>query len=414
MVKKVWSRITNNFGLKLLAFVFACALWLVVVNVDDPVTTRSFTTTVSIENENYLKEIGKYYGVENNTSTVSFKVSGKRSFLERMSGSDFKAVADLETIEDFKRVPIEITPQRYANSVSIVNKTYYLEVEVEELKSQSFVINVETKGELSSMYALGKMSTSPNILRVSGPESVVNTIASVVAVVDVEGMTDDIIDSVIPEMRTEQGTVVDPSELTFNMQSITVSVQIWDQKEVSMNFQTKGVLPEGYSFGGIHYTPKTVKIKGESSILNTINSITIPPAVIDLTGAKEDVEKVVDIAAYLPEGVYLADDCDGKIHVGISIDKHETRKYHILTKNITTSNLTEGYKVVFASDKVEVEISGNSSDLDELKAEELTGNIDASGMEPGDHSLNLELNLDDKYESEKIVSVNVDIVEQSE
>ena len=137
MVKKVWSRITNNFGLKLLAFVFACALWLVVVNVDDPVTTRSFTTTVSIENENYLKEIGKYYGVENNTSTVSFKVSGKRSFLERMSGSDFKAVADLETIEDFKRVPIEITPQRYANSVSIVNKTYYLEVEVEELKSQS-------------------------------------------------------------------------------------------------------------------------------------------------------------------------------------------------------------------------------------------------------------------------------------
>ena len=39
MIKKL----KNNFGLKLLAFLFAFMLWLIVVNIDDPVMTKTFT-----------------------------------------------------------------------------------------------------------------------------------------------------------------------------------------------------------------------------------------------------------------------------------------------------------------------------------------------------------------------------------
>ena len=169
MLKKITKLITNNFGLKILAVLFSVALWLVVVNIDDPKTTRTFTTTVSIENGNYLTGIGKYYEIVNNSSTVTFKASGKRSYLERMSNSDFKAVADMESIENMSRVPIDITPQRYTSNVSVTNKTYYLELEVEELRSESFVIAVETVGEVGDQKALGSVSISPNILRVSGP-----------------------------------------------------------------------------------------------------------------------------------------------------------------------------------------------------------------------------------------------------
>ena len=34
--------LTNNIGLKLLAFLFAFMLWLLVVNIDDPVDTKTF------------------------------------------------------------------------------------------------------------------------------------------------------------------------------------------------------------------------------------------------------------------------------------------------------------------------------------------------------------------------------------
>lgn len=76
MLKKIVKRITNNFGLKILAVIFSGVLWLAVVNIDDPNTTRTFTTTVSIENSDYLTGIGKYYEIENNRYTVIIKVIG--------------------------------------------------------------------------------------------------------------------------------------------------------------------------------------------------------------------------------------------------------------------------------------------------------------------------------------------------
>ena len=88
MLNRIIRRITNNFGLKILAVIFASVLWLVVVNIDDPNTTRTFSASVYIENSDYLSGLGKYYEVINNSNTVTFKVSGKRSYLERMSNAD--------------------------------------------------------------------------------------------------------------------------------------------------------------------------------------------------------------------------------------------------------------------------------------------------------------------------------------
>lgn len=414
MLKIITRRITNNFGLKILAVLFACALWLAVVDIDDPTTTRSFTATVSIENADYLSGIGKYYEIINNSNTVTFKVSGKRSYLERMSNSDFRAVADLETIEDLSRIPVEITPQRYAGNVTVASKIYYLEVAVEDLVSEPFVISVRTEGEVSEQHALGSTSVSPTLLRVSGPASVVETINKVVATVDVAGMSEDITDSVIPVLYDVEGNKVDTSELSFNVQNVMVSVQILDTKEVTLNFQTTGTLQDGYEYVGIEYNPQTVRVKGESSVLNTMNSITVPQEVLDLTDATGDIEKEVDISAYLPDGVTLVDNSQAKIDVVVKIEKHEKRTFEVPTANITASNLGSRYDVKFLKDTVKVEIEGLTSELDALDAATLTGSVDVSGMTEGEHTVNLELNLDSKFKMAKPATVTVDIVLASE
>ena len=152
MLKKIIQWITNNFGLKILAVAFAAVFWLAVVNIDDPNTTRTFTTTVSIENSDYLAGIGKYYDIVNNSNTITFKASGKRSYLERMSNSDFRAVADLEMIENFDRVPIEITAQRYGSYITVASKIYYLQVEVEDL-----VCFVAIDAQGGNLYETGRL-----------------------------------------------------------------------------------------------------------------------------------------------------------------------------------------------------------------------------------------------------------------
>lgn len=410
MLNRIIRMITNNFGLKILAVVFAGVLWLAVVNIDDPVTTRSFTTTVSVENSDYLTGIGKYYEIENDSNTITFKVSGKRSYLERMSNSDFRAVADLELIENLNRVPIEITPQRYSGYVTIASKVYYLELNVEDLVAKPYVISVQTEGKPMEQHALGDMSVSPTLLRVSGPVSVIDTIDKVVATVNVEGMSQDITDSVIPVLYDKEGNEVDTKDLSFNIQNVMVSVKILDTKEVPLNFQTTGTLQEGYEYVDMEYTPETVKIKGVSAVLNTINSISVPKEVLDLTDADGDIEKEVDISAYLPEGATLVDNGQAKVSVKVHIEKHEKRTFKVPTANITVSHLAGGYSAEFLDETVEVELEGLALDLDALDETTLTGSIDVSGMAAGEHTVNLDLNLDSKFKLAKNATVTVDIV----
>lgn len=410
MLNRIIKMITNNFGLKILAVVFACVLWLAVVNIDDPVTTRSFTTTVSVENNDYLTGIGKYYEIVNNSNTITFKVSGKRSYLERMSNSDFRAIADLELIENLERVPIEITPQRYNSYVTIASKVYYLELAVEDLVSRPYVISVETEGKPMDQHALGEMSVSPTLLRVSGPASVIERIDKAVATVNVENMAQDMTDSVIPVLYDKEGKEVDTKDLSFNIQNVMVSVKILDVKEVPLNFQTSGTLQEGYEYVDMEYKPETVQIKGVSSVLNTINNITVPEEVLDLTDATGDIEKEVDISAYLPEGATLMDNSQAKVSVTVKIEKHERRKFKVPTANITVSNLAGRYSVAFLKDTVEVELEGFAKDLDALDETTLTGSINVGGMTEGEHTVSLELNLDSKYKLAKNAAVTLDIV----
>ncbi len=413
MLNKIIKWITNNFGLKILAVIFAGVLWLAVVNIDDPVTTRSFTTTVSVENGDYLTGIGKYYEIINNSNTITCKVSGKRSYLERMGNSDFRATADLKMIENLNRVPVEITPQRYGGYVTVASKLYYLDLDVEDLVSKPFVISVQTDGKPSKQHALGETSVSPTLLRVSGPASVVDTIDKAVAAVNVEEMSQDLTDSVIPILYNKDGNEVDTKDLTFNIQNVMVSVRILDTKDVTLNFQTAGTLQEGYEYVGIEYEPQTVSVKGASAVLNTVNSITIPEEVLDLTDATGNIEKEVDISAYLPEGVSLTKSNQAKISVTVKIEKHERRKFELPTANITVGNLGSRYAAEFLTDTVAVELEGLASELDTLDASTLTGSIDVSGMTEGEHTVNLEVNLDSKFKLVKNATVTVDIVTAS-
>ena len=77
MLKKFGSVVTNNFGLKVLSIIFAIIMWLVVVNIDDPKITKTFTTTVSITNESAISDMGKYYEVVDGKYKITYKPAKK-------------------------------------------------------------------------------------------------------------------------------------------------------------------------------------------------------------------------------------------------------------------------------------------------------------------------------------------------
>ena len=122
MLQKIAKLITNNFGLKVLAVIVAVIFWLIIVNVEDPERTRVFSVPVTIENADYLEDMGKTYEVLNDSDTITFTVTAQRSVIERMDAEDFVAVANMQDIVNMSQIPITITAQKYANQLTINQK----------------------------------------------------------------------------------------------------------------------------------------------------------------------------------------------------------------------------------------------------------------------------------------------------
>lgn len=396
-VKKV---LFHNIGLKILAVLFALALWFMVVNVDDPSQTKSFTVNVQVENANVLDESGEYYTIPEGESTVTFRVTANRSVLEALSASDFTAVADMNYLDhDKSRIPIEITANKYTSKVSIASKQYYLNVTIGSEKSAKFIITPQTQGTPAEGSAIDEVSVTPNVLQVTGPADIVSSISSVTATCDVSGMSTDITESVVPKIYDAKGKLIDTTNLQMNLSTVDVAVTMVSVKDVAIQVQTSGTPLDGLALDKITTSPETISIKGEAKVLNDISMITIPASVVDLSNATKSFDTSVDITTYLPDGVTLEDASETQVTISVALLSKESRTYKISTANLTINGLSSGLTGQFDGDTITAEVTGFASDLDKLKASEITGFADANQLTEGTHTVNVTLNLDmDTYQ----------------
>ncbi len=410
MLKRILKTVTNNIGLKLLAVLAAIAMWMVVVNIDDPNVRRSQTISVTLENTNYLSSMGKYSDILNTNNTVTFYYTAKRSVYSNLSNSDFKAIADMQKIEYDEqsgkyRVPVEVTSNR---SVTIESKQLYLELALEDLNQKQFPIKTNTVGTVADGCALGDVEiNSANVVKISGPASVVNAIDTVTATINVDGMTTDITDNVVPVLYDVEGNVIETTKLTLSVDTVNISAQILNTKDVTLEFLTKGEVADSYRLVGITSNPTTVRVKGEAAVLNTLDKITIPEEVLDLTNAEATIEKNVDISSYLPTGVSLVISSDAKVDVKVEIEKVETRTFEVPVENIAIEGLSDGLAAEIEEEVVEVLVTGGVDDLDKLNGADITAVINAEGLKKGTHFLKVEMNLDEEQFRVSSVYANV-------
>lgn len=419
MANKILKTLVNNIGYKILAVVFAFILWLVVYNIDDPNKTVRFTTNVTVENESAITDMNKCYEVLNGTNTITFSVTAKRSVINKLEDTDFTATADMNRMimnSDNKsaKVPIEVISRRSNSSLKYNGKNQYLEISLDDLVSRRFMITADTTGQVADGYALGEVTvTNPNVLNVTGPATIVDKIDSVVATIDVEGMSMNLSDNVLPVFYDADGNEIDTTRLKYNNTTVTIAAKILRVKEIPLSFTTTGTPSGDYRVVEITSDPENIRIKGASSVLNPIMSLAIPAEVLNVSGARDDLTTTIDITEYLPDGVELVDAADATVTVTVRIEAYQSKTFTIDTKDITVNGLGDGYELAFEQNSITVTISGLQNDLNRLSAADLASAIDVSGMEEGLHQVNLEIELDETNYAARTVSVEVKISKKS-
>lgn len=419
MGNKILKTLTKNLGFKILAVVFAFILWLVVYNTDDPTITVSYTTNVTVENASVVTDMNKCYEVLNGTNTVSFAVTAKRSVLNKLEDTDFTAVADMNRMivnedGDKANVPIKIISKRSNSSLKYNEKNKYLEVSLEDLMKRRFIITADTSGKVADGYALGEVTvTNPNVLNVSGPASIVNKIDSVVATIDVDGMSMNLSDNVIPALYDADGQEIDTTKLKLSNTTVTISAKILSVKEIPLVFSTSGVPYGDNRVVEISSKPETIKVKGSSTTLNPLSSLNIPGDVLNVSGASEDITTTIDISEYLPDGVELVNASDATVTVTVRIEAYELKKFNLSTSQINVNGLDSNYDLSFDQSTVAVTVSGLKNDLNKLNTSQLSASIDVTDLGVGTHQVNLDLNLDEDNYAYQTITVTIEIKDKT-
>ena len=400
MLKTLGKRLMNNIGLKLLALFLAVGLWMAVVNIDNPVVRKTMTVSVTMKNQDYITSMGKYLDTLGDSNTITFSYTTTRSVWQNISASDFSATADLQKIEakesgDY-RVPVNVVATRNASQITIETKQIYLDVALEDLAKHQFQIKANTSGTVAAGCALGAVELdSANVIQVSGPASVINRIDTVVATVNVEGMSTDVTDYAVPVFYDVNGEVIDTTKLEKSVENVKITAQILDTKDVQLMLSTMGNVADGYQLVDVYCNPIAVRVKGLSSILNTLDRIVIPAEVLDLTGATKTIEKTIDISSYLPNGVSLVISSDAKVNVTAEIEKIETKEFRVPVANIASTGMKAGYQLSYTERYLTVYVSAGKTALGHLNVADIKGIINVENLGEGLHLVAVDFPLDD-------------------
>ena len=419
MLQKFGKKVMNNFGLKILAVLFAVVLWIVVVNIDDPSNSKPYTTSVSLENKSYITSMGKWADYLDGKNTITFSVYAKRSVHNTLTNANFTATADAQKIEyDEKtgtyRVPVVVTCNRNNSSINITSKDLYLDLELEDSASKQFPIKTNTTGTVASGCALGDVEiTDANVMKVSGPASVVNQIDTVVATINVDGMSTDITDRVTPVFYDAQGEVVDTTKLTLSVSTVNISAQILNTKDVELEFLTTGTPADGYEYLGCSSEPASVQVCGKEEALSQIESINIPASELSIDGATEKIEKAFDITDYLPEGVELIEGASGKVTATAMIEQLGNRTIEFMVASIKQNYLAKNLQVSYEPDaEVTLVFQGEKDTLDSLDISNAVSVNLQNYTKEGTYDIPVEVDLPDGVTLTKPVTVQLTLTEK--
>ena len=391
------EKIFNNLSLKIVSAVFAVILWTVIVNIYDPNTSYTFSNiTVQLVNTQSLTEKNYTFEVVDG-GKISVTVSGPKSVVTDLKTSDIAATADLSKVTaftDYVDIQVQVVKDgQVLNNVEAVPRTSALKLSIENRDTNTYAVNVNTTGTPANGYAVASTTTSPTYIKVTGPTSLVEGVASVGVNVDVSGAKGTVNTQSDINMYDSDGNIITNEELEMSSETADVIVEMARTKTVPVVVKTSGTPSQDCVVTGTSLSQTSVVISGQQEALSKIDNITIPSSAVSVDGLSEDKTYTFKLTDYVPSGVKIVS--DSRLQVTVKISKASTKTVHISSDAIKIENVSSGYNAVIEGTGIDVIISGTGTILENISATDITCNVNAAGLSAGTHSVDVSVSVPD-------------------
>ncbi len=366
----------------IISLVLAVALWFYVVGQLNPETRRTFRhINVKTINEQVLTDEGLAV-VDVSVDTVSVQVTGKRTAVNSLTESSFKAKIDLsDAAEGTNQLKISITAP---DSVEVIDQSSYkATVTVEKRVSETRDVSVQYTGNEASGTEPTTTDISPSQVTVSGSQSQVDQVASVVAKVSAENISDgESSQTASLTPVNSRGKTVDNISLSTNKATVTSVLRY--TKEVSLDVPVTGTDDNGYK--RTVKAPDTITIKGDSSTIDDIDQI--KAQTIDLSDVKKNTK--IKITPILPDGVEAADDSE-ELYLTVTVKAEEegdkSKTFTLSGSDVDLNDAEDGLDARVETGSIKVTVSGKESKISDISESDISLSADLSGLDAGEHSV---------------------------
>lgn len=388
----------NRLVVPFICLLLSIGLWVYVTNVENKIrTTEISKIPVELVNLDALTS-SKLALTPNQEFYVTLKVEGNTNDINKIKKSDFKVQVDLSEYAWKKgenKVPVSIID--YPITVSIRNtNNLTISINIEDMVEKSMPITADINVTPKAGYFASKPNISPEEVKISGAESVVEKVSKLIVTDKKEDIHEDISENYEIKPVDENGNEILGVNLSEKI--VKVSIKVSKGKSVNINIPTTGQLPTGVKLNSIDSSRKSVELLGPKEILDTIDVVNTNP--IDLstiTGNKD-----INLSIVLPEGVSVAQG-EENLTARVNVISMITKEFSIKV-NITGAN--EGMKVLPSKENIKVTIKGYQDEIESVVEDNIVATLDISNYkEEGTFDVEPKVTLKDLNSNFSIESV---------
>ncbi len=349
------GRISNIIAL-IICFIMAVVMWLYVMQTESPEYEETFTRVpLVIENVTELSEKSQLSVISGWEQRVSVTVKGRKSDIAKYADSDIVAYVSVGNITHTGKYTLDVSVELPGGLQFVNVAPATAQIIVDEVGSKVVPVTAQIASvKHGAESELGEPVANPSEIVVTGPVSLLEKVHSAQVVLELGEINGSVVAVAPVTVVDKNGNAVDNPYLTTNVESVSVTIPLYETKTVPLTV--------AYKYG--YYTeenctvtvePATVTLRAEGSVLDGIESIVLKT--LDEKQITSDKTETVTIP--LPGGVVAV---DGRTSAKITV-KHKNTVQR--TFKVTEFKMVgSGYTLV--TEELEIVLRGPENILSRL------------------------------------------------
>lgn len=317
--------------------------------------------------------------------TVTLKILAPESIILQLEEDNLiTANINLTDIEaGTYRFPVKVNIPDQIKPIRILEQTpKQLELNVSNLISKSLSISIQIEGEPVIGYKTGRLEWDQVRATVTGQETKVNQIATVVGILDISDARETISTDLKLKAQDENGVPVDAVTVEPDIVHVNQVISLQGgYRNVAVNVTTVGIVEPGYRFTSITPAPPTVMVFSEDPQLVEQLPGYVNTSPLDLTGVDGYLETILELD--LPNGVSVVG--DPTVLVQVNITALETNMS--ISREVEIIGLLPGLSAEASPIQVSVRVSGPVPILENLILRDIRVVVDLSNLDVGTHTV---------------------------